>query len=158
MLLLSHLGQIHYGISSGFLDRKTFSLCFFLFLLQGRGGCPCRDPSGGQSRTPGPEELASWEGSHLMCRRQNVTLTLPGEPAGRRDQCAASRPRPQGAPCSPLSARERLEAVLQEAASRGVKTQRFAPREPLGMLTAQDLKGSSVLTSSRILVGVNVTL
>lgn len=105
-----------------------------------------------------PEELASWEGSCLMCRRQNVLLTLQGETTGDRDQQAISHPPPQGTLCSPFSRSGKYEIVLQEEDSRGLKTQRFAPWEPLGMLTTQDLKESSMLMGYRIHVEVNVTL
>lgn len=105
-----------------------------------------------------PEELASWEGSCLMCRGQNVLLTLQGETTGDRDQQAISHPPPQGTLCSPFSRSGKYEIVLQEEDSRGLKTQRFAPWEPLGMLTTQDLKESSMLMGYRIHVEVNVTL
>jgi len=63
-----------------------------------------------------PEELASWEGSYLMCRRQNVLLTLQGEATGDRD------PPPQGTLCSPFSRSGKYEIVLQEEDSRGTLT------------------------------------
>lgn len=87
-----------------------------------------------------------------MCRRQNVLLTLQGEATGDQD------PPPQGTLCIPFSRSGKYEIVLQEEDSRGLKTQRFAPWEPLGMLTTQDLKESSVLMSYRIRVEGNVTL
>lgn len=93
-----------------------------------------------------------------MCRRQNVILTLQGEATGDQEQHAESHPPPQGTLCSPFSGSEKYEIVLQEEDSRGLKTQRFAPWEPLGMLTTQDLKESSVLMSYSIHVEVNVTL
>lgn len=105
-----------------------------------------------------PKELASWEGFCLMCRRQNVILTLQGEATGDRDRHAVSHPPPQGTLCGPFSRRGKYEIVLREEDSGGLKTQRFAPWEPLGMLTTQDLKESSVFMSYRIHVGVNVTL
>lgn len=93
-----------------------------------------------------------------MSRRQNAILTLQGDPAGDQDQHTASHPLLQGTPCSPFSRSEKSETLLQEEVSRGLKTQRFAPWEPLGMLTTQDLKESSVFMSYRIHVDVNVTL
>lgn len=105
-----------------------------------------------------PKELASWEGSCLMWRRQDVPLTLRGELTGDRDQHAVSHPLRQGTPCSPFPRSEKSETVLEAEDSRGLKTQRFAPWEPLGMLTTQDLKESSVLMSYRIHVEVSVTL
>lgn len=99
-----------------------------------------------------PEELASWKVSCLMCRRQSVLLTLQGEATQDRD------PPPQATLCIPFSRSGKYEIILQKEDSRGLKTQRFAPWEPLGMLTTQDLKENSVLMSYRIHVEVNVTL
>lgn len=87
-----------------------------------------------------------------------MSLTLREELAGDRDQHAVSHPLRQGAPCSPFPRSEKSETGLEAEASRGLKPQRFAPWEPLGMLTAQERKGSSVFLSYRIHVGVSVTL
>ena len=92
-----------------------------------------------------------------MCRRQDVIVTLQGEAPGDRDQHTVSHPWLQGTLCRPFPTSEKHEIILQEEDSRGLKTQRFLPWEPLGMLAAQDLKGSSVLTSYRVHVEVNVT-
>lgn len=93
-----------------------------------------------------------------MWRRQKATLTLPGPATGDRDRHTVSCRLLQGTLCSPFSRSEKYEIILQEEDSRGLKTQRFAPWEPLGMLTTQDLRESSVLMSYRIHVGGNVTL
>ena len=93
-----------------------------------------------------------------MRRKQDVIVPLQGEAPGDRGQHTGPRPRPQGTLGRPFPASETNEIILQEEDSRGLKAQRFAPWQPLGMLTAQDLKESAVLMSSRVDVNIHVTL
>lgn len=153
----SHSYEINYGNNSNFLERRHFQ-CIYVFVAGDWSDTHVGNPQKEGLAHVEPKELASWEGFCLMCRRQNVLLTLQGEATGDRDQHAVSHSPPQGTLCSPFSRSGKYEIVLQEEDYRGLKTQSFAPWEPFGMLTTQDLKESSVLMSYRIHVKVNVTL
>lgn len=139
-----------------FWTKKALSVYLFVFLLQEDTyvGNPQKEGLG----IPGHQGACFWEGSCLMCRRQNVILTLQKEATGDREQHTVSPLLLQGTLCSPFPKSEKYEIVLQEQDSRGLEAQKFTPWELLGMLTTQDLKESSVLMSYRIHVEVNVTL
>ncbi|KAM5311752.1 uncharacterized protein AAES06_021533 isoform 2-T2 [Glossophaga mutica] len=111
-----------------------------------------RPPQGGAARLG---RGARFLGHQLLSDVSEAILPLQGEPSGDRGQRVASRPLLQRTPHGPLSASEKDEAAPLEGGSEGLDTRRVAAREPLGMLTAQDLKESSVSMSSRIHAGVN---
>lgn len=146
MSLLSRLRGTNHGIG-GRLDAEGIVSVSVSVSVAGGAVTPVTPawgPSGREQRAP--RTLLPGKPC-LMCGRRNATLTLRGEPTRDRDQHAGSHPQLQGTPRSPLCRREKSETFLQEEDSRALKTQGSAPREPLGMLTAQDLKGSSVRMS-----------
>ena len=84
-----------------------------------------------------------------MRRRQDAIVTLHGEAPGDRGQHAGLRPRPQGTLGRPFPASETNEIIPQEEDSRGLKAQRFAPWQPLGMLPCQQLEEASAHLEGR---------
>lgn len=158
MLLLSHLDEINYR-TNNFLDKKAFSMYVFTFLFQETGVIPVEGILTGK-------DWHTWTWGTCFL---GGLLSDVQEAACHCDSARAGSKGPRPArsifPSAPGDAVQAFFCKWEvwDYSARGrfqglKKTPRFATWERCGMLTAQDLKESSVLVSHRVHVEVNVTL